>query len=311
MTWYSTGNNELYHYGIPKMRWGFRRFQNYDGSLTDEGRIRYGHKLRSDSGILGKFKKNKEAKEKQKKLEKARQARAQKKAYKEGRERAIKSGSAEDALRYKDDLSIEEKKAIYNRLLADNDLLRLAKSEREYKAEVAKSKSLGTKLSKVVDVLDKTATMATKVQNAYNTGAKIYNTFSENKLPVIGEKKEVDYYKSSKAMAKDLEKKFKNMSMNELNDELNRLSALRTIEDYNAGNGKWVIRNTPNPTKQNPEPPKQTENKKEEPKKETSKKEESGKEVVKKNSSTHKVDWINSDYNDTLDLFDDRKKKKK
>lgn len=32
----------LSHWGIPGMRWGMRRFQNEDGSLTAEGRIRYG-----------------------------------------------------------------------------------------------------------------------------------------------------------------------------------------------------------------------------------------------------------------------------
>ena len=33
--------NELCHYGIVGMRWGIRRYQNSDGSLTDEGRERY------------------------------------------------------------------------------------------------------------------------------------------------------------------------------------------------------------------------------------------------------------------------------
>lgn len=33
---------ELYHHGIEGMHWGDRRYQNYDGSLTDEGRKRYG-----------------------------------------------------------------------------------------------------------------------------------------------------------------------------------------------------------------------------------------------------------------------------
>lgn len=33
---------QLYHYGIPGMRWGVRRYQNYDGSLTALGQKRYG-----------------------------------------------------------------------------------------------------------------------------------------------------------------------------------------------------------------------------------------------------------------------------
>lgn len=34
--------HELKHWGILNMKWGIRRFQNPDGSLTPEGRIRYG-----------------------------------------------------------------------------------------------------------------------------------------------------------------------------------------------------------------------------------------------------------------------------
>lgn len=39
---YVMNSNELYHHGIKGQKWGIRRYQNEDGSLTDAGRKRYG-----------------------------------------------------------------------------------------------------------------------------------------------------------------------------------------------------------------------------------------------------------------------------
>lgn len=38
---YYVRNTELYHYGIQGQKWGIRRYQNEDGSLTEEGKKRY------------------------------------------------------------------------------------------------------------------------------------------------------------------------------------------------------------------------------------------------------------------------------
>lgn len=34
-------NNQLWHWGVKGMKWGVRRYQNADGSLTDAGKRRY------------------------------------------------------------------------------------------------------------------------------------------------------------------------------------------------------------------------------------------------------------------------------
>ncbi len=56
---YIINSKELYHHGIKGQRWGIRRYQNKDGSLTDAGKKRYSKNLiRMHKGTQGTFLKN-------------------------------------------------------------------------------------------------------------------------------------------------------------------------------------------------------------------------------------------------------------
>ena len=52
-------NDYLVHYGIKGQRWGIRRFQNKDGTLTEEGKERYGQSSEKTTSFLD-FKETKE-----------------------------------------------------------------------------------------------------------------------------------------------------------------------------------------------------------------------------------------------------------
>lgn len=196
-------NHQLYHHGIKGMRWGIRRYQNKDGTLTAAGKKR-------------------QAKQQAEALEKARAAKAAKKAHEEAKAKALKEGSAADILKYKNELSVEEMKTAYNRLTTEQSLIDLATKN------ASQVKSGMDKVSSLMDNVDKARQATEKGISAWNTAAKIINSFSSTKLPTIdGNKKKVNSELEQlikKGKASDIVKQFGDFTVEELKTINNRFS---------------------------------------------------------------------------------------
>lgn len=196
-------NGELYHHGTKGMRWGIRRYQNKDGSLTPAGKKRYNkelEKLKQEKRALknqertkAKLKKlndlqdevdalkktktsKKTAEEEAKKIED--EARA-KEEYEAGKQQALKSGSASEVLKYKGDLTKAEMDAAWSRIQWEQNMR--GASANEISAGKAKA-------DKIFDKIDTVTNYATTGIKAYNTVANVVNAFTGTKsisLPKI------------------------------------------------------------------------------------------------------------------------------
>lgn len=146
-------NLELTHHGILGMKWGRRRYQNKDGSLTAAGKKRYG------DGDESKKESDKEA-------------------YEAAKQKALKSGSAAEVLKYKGDLTKQEMDSAIQRIRWEQDMNNLASKDVENGQQ---------KVDKIIKGLNKGTEAVTSGFKAYNTVAAVYNAFNGNKkmLPRI------------------------------------------------------------------------------------------------------------------------------
>lgn len=139
-------NPELKHWGVKGMKWGIRRYQNKDGSLT-----RAGKKRQADN------------------LEKARQAKKAKqdeiREREEKRSKLLKSTDASELYKNRDLLSTEEINERLNRLNAEQRLSQLSNQTKSTGMDkVNKALSVGRKINEVYEFTNTPVMKALKKQ---------------------------------------------------------------------------------------------------------------------------------------------------
>lgn len=150
-------SNELTHYGILGMKWGIRRYQNPDGSLTEEGKKRYGTAENLEAGRTVK----------------------QASRYEKEKQTAINSGSVERVQKFSKELTKEEMEKAFQRIDVEQKLSKLKNEETVLGKE---------KLQNIIDIGGKVKVAGETMTSIYNIGAATYNAFNKDgkPLPIIG-----------------------------------------------------------------------------------------------------------------------------
>ena len=172
-------NNQLKHHGIKGMRWGVRRFQNKDGSLTSAGKKRY----EDDDPNVSSGKKRFSYKEKLAEKKKQKIIDIENKTAEEialAKDRVLKSRSASELYKNAHLFNDEELNLAYKRLDLEKNIKNLIPYEVNKGKEFVDNTS---KWAKSIADLTKNST------DAYNNIARIYNSIPElnngTKWPVV------------------------------------------------------------------------------------------------------------------------------
>lgn len=137
-------NYELFHWGIKGMKWGLRRFQNKDGSLTKAGRKRYG------------------------------EDESQEETSNQRKDRIMKSPSAKDVYENRTLFSNKEINDLYQRLNNETNIKRMIPED------VSRGKQIVDKYVDTSNTIKNVMDATNNLFKSYETGKKIVDAFMKS-----------------------------------------------------------------------------------------------------------------------------------